>query len=132
MCEELKQRIKAKAAKLKRYQNRINQFRQNRLFQTDQGKLYKELNGNETENLVPDKEEARTFWEGIWRVEARHNNEAEWLENIRREKDNLGKQEKTEISSNKLKKIMKNIPNWKSPGPDLVQRFWIKKLHLVA
>ena len=35
-AEELKQRIKAKAASLKRYKNRVKQHRQNRLFQSNQ------------------------------------------------------------------------------------------------
>ena len=36
VIEELKQRITAKTAKLKRYEGRINQFRQNKLFQNNQ------------------------------------------------------------------------------------------------
>ena len=39
VAEELKQRITAQAEKLKRYQNRIDQFRQNREFQTNQKRL---------------------------------------------------------------------------------------------
>ena len=34
-AEELKQRIKAKAATLRRYRTRVNQYRQNRLFQSN-------------------------------------------------------------------------------------------------
>ena len=34
-AEELKERIKAKAGSLKRYKNRVNQYRQNRLFQSN-------------------------------------------------------------------------------------------------
>ena len=46
MKEEIKQRVKAKAAKIKRYDERIKQFRENQLFRTDQSRFYKELNGN--------------------------------------------------------------------------------------
>ena len=42
-AEELKQRTKAKAATLKRYNNRLKQYRQNKLFQSNQLKFYKEL-----------------------------------------------------------------------------------------
>ena len=47
VVEELKQRMIAKSAKIKRYDQRINQFRQNRIFSVDQNKIYKELNGSE-------------------------------------------------------------------------------------
>ena len=36
------------------------------------------------------------------------------------------KQEKTDITTGSLKKILGRMPNWKSPGPDLVQGFWLK------
>ena len=44
-AEELKQRIKANGATLKRYKNRVKQYRQNRLFQSNQSKFYQELDG---------------------------------------------------------------------------------------
>ena len=40
VIEELKQRLQAKAAKVKRYEQRINQYRQNRLFSTDKKKFF--------------------------------------------------------------------------------------------
>ena len=39
---------------------------------------------------------------------------------------NVKKQEKIDITTGSLKKILGRIPNWKSPGPDLVQGFWSK------
>ena len=38
----------------------------------------------------------------------------------------LKKQEKIYIITGSLKKILGRMRNWKSPGPDLVQRFWLK------
>ena len=38
----------------------------------------------------------------------------------------LKKQEKIDITTGSLKKILGRMPNWKSPGPDLVQGFWLK------
>ena len=73
VVEELKQRMIAKSAKIKRYDQRINQFRQNRMFSVDQKKIYKELNGSEARaNEVPDAEESRRFWGDIWTVEKEH------------------------------------------------------------
>ena len=39
--EEIKERIKAKNIKIKRYQNRINQYQQNRTLKNNQGKFYR-------------------------------------------------------------------------------------------
>ena len=39
---------------------------------------------------------------------------------------NVKKQEKIDITTGGLKKIVGGMPNWKSPGPDLVQGFWLK------
>ena len=62
-AEENKQRIKAKAATLKRYKNRVKQYRQSRLIQSNQSKFYQELDGkSHEENKIPDKEKTREFW----------------------------------------------------------------------
>ena len=39
---------------------------------------------------------------------------------------NVTKQERADITKESSKKILGRIPNWKSPGPDLVQRLWLK------
>ena len=43
---ELKQRVVAKDEKLRKYEQRKQQYRQNRMFEYDQKKLYKELDGD--------------------------------------------------------------------------------------
>ena len=44
VIEDLKQSMRAKGAKVRRYQQRIEQFRQNRIFYFDQKKMYAEFN----------------------------------------------------------------------------------------
>ena len=84
--EELKQRIKAKAATLKRYKNRVKQYRQNRLFHSNQSKFYQELDGkSHGENIIPDKEKAREFWSGIWEKDVKHNERADWIQKVAEE-----------------------------------------------
>ena len=41
---------------------------------------------------------------------------------------NVKKQEKIDITTESLKKILGRMPNLKSLGPDLVQGFWLKNL----
>ena len=123
--EEIKQRIVAKACKVKRYQSRIEQFRQNRLFRTDQGKLYQELNGQQQDDIPPETDDAKTFWSEIWSREGKHNGDAEWLHGVKQEID-VDPQHDVIIDVVKLRKQLNNMPNWKAPGPDLVQGFWLK------
>ena len=88
VIEELKQRMLAKSAKVKRYEQRIEQFRQNRIFDLDQKKIYAESNGNGIRsNDVPNAEECTKFWGDIWGVKKEHNREAEWLKDLKRERE---------------------------------------------
>ena len=88
VIEELKQRMLAKSAKVKRCEQRIEQFRQNRNFDRDQKKIYAESNGNGIRsNGVPNAEECTKFWGNIWGVRKEHNREAEWLKDVKRERE---------------------------------------------
>ena len=53
--------MQAKATKIKRYDQRIEQYRINRLFQQDQKKLYQQLNGKTESSEKPDTGESRRF-----------------------------------------------------------------------
>lgn len=48
----LKQRLLAKAMKIKRYDRRIAQYKINRLFQQDQKRVYHQLNGKVMKSLM--------------------------------------------------------------------------------
>ena len=66
VLEELKQRILAKTGKVERYQSRIEQYRQNRIFQSNQKRLFEMLGNEERDNsVVPDIEESMRFWSSI-------------------------------------------------------------------
>ena len=52
----------AKSAKVTRYQQRIEQFRQNRIFDFDQKKMYAEFNRDGVRPIdVPNAEESKDF-----------------------------------------------------------------------
>ena len=55
----------------------------------------------------------------------RYKKDAKRLQHLRSEV-NVKKQEKIDITTESLKKILGRLPNWKSPSPDLVQGFWLK------
>ena len=129
VVEELKQRMIAKSAKVQRYEQRITQFKQNRLFHIDQKKLYSELNGGRKfSHNVPDADESRRFWSDIWSVKKEHNREAAWLRCLQNERNRDHFQEPVKVSVENVRKQCQKIPNWKAPGKDGVQGYWIKYL----
>ena len=129
VIEELQQRMIAKSAKIKRYEQRTTQFRQNRMFYIDQKKIYTELNnGGKKSSDVPDAENSRRFWSDIWSTNKQHNKEAQLLKEMQNENRIETQQEAVEISLKKVTNQCKKIPNWKAPRKDGVQRYWIKSL----
>ena len=67
----------------------------------------------------------RSSFGETWTQSADYKKDAKWLQDLRSE-GNVKKQEKVDITTASLKKILGRMPNWKSSGPDLVQGFWRK------
>ena len=128
VLEELKQRLVAKSGKVRRYEQRIKQYTQNRLFNSNQKRFFQQLDGGcEKELIVPDAERSVSFWKGIWGREKEFNKNATWLREIEENgiptvQDNLS------IGLERVLKQCKKMPSWKTPGPDGVQGFWIKNV----
>ena len=74
VIEELQQKMLAKNAKVRRYQQRIEQCRQNRNFYFDQKKMCAEFNGDGVRpSDVPNAKESKRFWCDIWSIGTGHN-----------------------------------------------------------
>ena len=76
-------------------------------------------------NGRPNAEESKRFWSNIWTNEKEHKRNAEQLRELRAEKDNM-KQNDINKTSEIIKEQVKKIPNWKSPGQDGVQGYWLR------
>ena len=125
--EEINQKVMAKEGKLKRYRQRVKQYRQNRTFQNNERKFYQQLRGSDTKTYQqPDIKETERFWTKIWQ-QKKHNENAEWINNITKELERLEEGPKTEIHIDLLKTTLKRIPNWKAAGLDGIHGFWFKK-----
>ena len=113
VIKELKQRMLAKSAKVKRYDQRIKQFRQTRIFDVDWKKIYADLNRNWIRlNDVPNTRKCWKFWGDIWGARKEHNREAEWLKDLKREIVNKElPQERESISVEKIWKQSRKISN---------------------
>ena len=80
IMEELKQRITAKATKVKQHDNKIKQFQDNRNFQTNQGRFFKNLKGKEERTKPPNADDATAFLKGIWSTRFEQKQDAEWTD----------------------------------------------------
>ena len=113
--------IRALAAKVRRYQGRVDSYRQKRLFENNQRQFYRELDLEEEscDEDQPVDEESKQFWGNIWSHSADHKKDTKWLQDLQSEV-NVRKEEQIDIIAGSLKKILGRVPNWKSPGPYLV------------
>ena len=83
VIEELKQRITAIVAKVRRYQGWVDSYRQNRLFENNQRQFYRELDQEERcDDDQPVAEESKQFWENIWSQSADQKKDAKWLQDL--------------------------------------------------
>ena len=116
--------------KIKRYDDRCGQFRQNRLSTSNQQRLLQELEGNKDETpIVPDAERSKAFWSLIWSESMVYNDQADWLNDI---EENLGTiMNKKQVTEAIVEKQIKKIPNWKVLGPDGVHGYWFKSIKTV-
>ena len=103
VIEELKQRITATAAKVRRYQGRVDSYRQNRLFENNQRQFYRELDQEEERcgDDQPVAEETKQFWGNRWSQSADHKKDAKWIQDFRSE-FNVNKHEKIDIITGSL------------------------------
>ena len=126
--EELKQRIKAKSGKITRYNQRIKQYQQNRQFKNNEAGFYKRLNneGIQAESEAPERSQAKQYWTDLWSTDVIHNRKAKWLEDFKMKMNGGRGQGEVNVTREKILKILERVPNWKAPGPDGVQGFWLK------
>jgi hypothetical protein len=88
LIENLKQKIQAKAQRIRRYEKRKNRYIQNKLFKENTKQFYRYL-GAKTIAMKeqPHMEEVESYWKSLWEEKVKHNEEAEWIRKEKREKE---------------------------------------------
>lgn len=71
--------------------------------------------------------EAKEFWSKLWDTPFSYREDAEWLKEIELELENVNIQENVEITKENVTMQLKKMPNWKAPGLDGIQAFWVKR-----
>ena len=123
----LKQKIEAGGMKVKRYDEKCQQYKQNHLFRTNQKLFYETLDEKKQgETALPGPEEATSFWSKIWSEEASYNARASWLEDVELEFSTTEEQVDINITGGDIRSGVSKMANWKAASPELVQGFWFK------
>ena len=124
--DTLKQRLAVVAHRLARYRKSKERKQQNIDFQKSQKLFYRSLE-NPTAQIVtpPRKDTLKEFWSGVWSVPFEHNDDVHW---IRKEASKYEDQKMRPIIFTKkdLTEACKRLANWKAPGQDGVQNYWLK------
>ena len=99
--------------RLKKYQDRIKQYNQNRTFQNNERKFYQKI-GGECKRIYkqPDVKEAKQFWSKIWEWKE-HNRMAKWINNMEKKVTRLWRRPSGNNTSGIAQSNNKKIPNWK-------------------
>lgn len=124
----LKQKVYAWANRIRRYRERVDRFQQNRLFQSDQRKVYRkweETNPRASDTQPPDATAMTDFWRSIWSVPVGHT-EGSWMSVVERECESIEPMGAVTISLDDVSCAIRTAQNWKSPGPDGLHNFWLK------
>ena len=66
MIIKINQKVLAKEGRLKRYRQRVKQYRQNMTFQNNERKFYQQLGDDTKTYQQPDAKETERFWTKIW------------------------------------------------------------------
>ena len=97
----------AQRKKIKEISTKSKTTQKNRTFQNNERKFYQQLGGSDTKTYQQlDIKETERFWTKIWQPK-KHNENAEWINNITRELEGLQEGAKMEIHIDLLKTTQK-------------------------
>jgi hypothetical protein len=74
--------------------------------------------------------EAETYWKSLWGEEAQHNERAEWIR--REQKRKISHMDWRPIQPMEITSYLSKAHNWKSPGNDQIQNYWLKLFRLLT
>ncbi|CAG4946899.1 unnamed protein product [Parnassius apollo] len=125
--DDLKQRIAAWGKRIRRYTERSTRFNQNRLFQSDQKRLYKSLERPIVSGTgpVPNQADTVAFWRSLWSEPVNHN-EGPWTEVEASQCAGITPMDPVIITPDDVAEAVRRALNWKSPGLDGLHHYWLK------
>jgi len=124
--EEVNQTVKALSLRLKRYRHNRLCRQQNCMFSSNQQKFYQQIGSQPVSLDPPPFEETLKFWKNLWSMPRSFNKNASWKETVNRDYSPMAF---SQLEREDFIRTLKRIPNWKSPGPDFIYGYWLKKFH---
>ena len=123
-------RLAAISKSMRTKKSQRNRYQNNKLYRHNQKAFYTKLRDGKSTKISkpPDEKDVRKFWGGLFGNKATHNENATWLEDERKDMENKPKAVWADTTIEELSTITKKLANWKAPGLDQVQNFWIKHL----
>ncbi|XP_045770460.1 uncharacterized protein LOC123870988 [Maniola jurtina] len=124
----LKQKVYAWAQRIRRFRKRIDRASQNRMFQSDQRKMYRNWErprGCMVDGELPTPDSTSDFWRSIWSAPIDHT-EGEWMNVVRDQCATVVEMNPVTISAEDVGCAIRSASNWKCPGPDGLHNFWLK------
>ncbi|CAG4969244.1 unnamed protein product [Parnassius apollo] len=117
--DDLKQKIAAWGKRIRRFSEGSRRFNQNRLFQSDQKRLYKLLERPKVcgAGQGPDQADIIAFWRGLWSEPVNHS-EGPWMEVVASQGASVTPMDPITITPEDVAEAVRRAPNWKSPGLD--------------
>ncbi|CAG5003848.1 unnamed protein product [Parnassius apollo] len=114
--DDLNQKIAAWGKRIRRFSEKSRRLNQNRLFQSDQKRLYKSLERPEVCGAGPGPDQADTvaFWRGLWSEPVNHS-DGPWMEVVASQSASVTPMDPVTITPEDVAEAVRRAPNWKSP-----------------
>ena len=128
--EILKQKVKALAGRIKRYEESNNRKVQNKLFNENEHRLYRSLGNNSAayDIKLPSRNNVEEFWKSILSKPINYNKNAKWIEEIEVSSEKIITEDPQDITEEEVKYTLTKFKNWKTPGLDRIQNYYLKYL----
>ncbi|XP_026734727.1 uncharacterized protein LOC113498782 [Trichoplusia ni] len=125
-----KQKVYAWANRIRRYKCRVERYHLNRMFQKDERWVYRtwERPGlGVDDGSLPDDDATKSFWRSIWSEPVSHA-ECDWMREVEQSCEHIQEMGAITISPQDVATATRSLSNWKAPGPDGLQNYWLKWL----
>lgn len=98
------------------------------MFNQNEKKFYAQLDNTGMKYYnIPTKEQITNFLQSIWSNPVNHNPNTNWITDLEERHSHIETQNNNIIIlTEKVQSVIKKLHNWKSPGPDGIQNYWLK------
>lgn len=128
--DTLKQKLSVLTNRLSRYRTSRSRKRDNVLFERSEKNFYRKLGKKEEENyegLYPTQQEVSDFWSNQLSNPMQCDLKASWIGEEKKRCENFTAMQHQVFTNEEVSEVIKNLLNWKAPGPDKIHNFWYKR-----